>query len=245
MSGAPYRSHPSPLTKYSREDVFDPWRCVDTTTETRPLHQGGHGVSHWVGKKRSDPGFPTMWTPPEPPSPTQTHPQNGDVSDLSATPLSSLGPFQRLVVTPSRSLGYLHPRLTPLGPPPNPLPVPTPSNLSPHQHHESSGAAKTSSPLRDQHTMRTSLVVSRPNKHSSQTRSANASDERRVGPSSRGLPALPPSLRHNTQAIPSTPSPATPTNHRPSGRGLNPRLATITPRDSKLTPDRKFHLETF
>ena len=138
---------------------------------------------------------------------------------------------------------------TPLGLSPRLHPALMPSDLSLSRHPEPSGPGTTeiSSPLWDQHTARTPSDYPRPNRHLGSTRSKKASDKYQAQPRlKQELPALPSSRRYDTQVARLKPSSIPPTPGRLfDGGRLDPRLAAITHRDSKLSQSREFHPKVF
>jgi hypothetical protein len=196
------------------------------------LYQRGRVFSRWGDDTRSELGSPAMQSPPpQPLSPTRSYSQGGDVSDVSATPPSSLGPPRHL-----GSLDRQRPVLTPLEPLPRRRPASTRTDLSPRPFSEASGTTGVQPP-RNQQVTQTASVYLRSNQHTSRTHSSDHS-------LSRGLPALPSLRQRDKQVARQTPSiPTRP--GRPSDReGLHPYLIAITARDSRLTQNRKSYLET-
>jgi hypothetical protein len=200
------------------------------------LQRRGRQFSHWGDETRSELGSPaTQSPPPQPLSPTRSYSQGGDVSDVSATPPSSLGP--------PRYLGPLdrqRPVLTPLGPLPHQRPASTRTDMSPGRRSGASGTYGVPPPWNQQATP-TSSIHSRSNQPTGQM---HLSDQRGAYSLSQGLPALSSLRQHDEQVARQVPS-ITPRPGRPLGReGLHPQLITITARESRLTQIRKSYLKT-
>lgn len=205
------------------------------------LRQGEHRVPHWGGEKRSEFSSPATRSPPQPFSPTRIYPQRSNVSDLSATPLSSLGSFQRLALTPSRSSDQQHPVLTPSESLPRRRPVSTSSNVSPPRHPVPSTTTRIPPPSRSQQTP----VHRQPNQYLGQSHSEKSSVQHQEHCSSQELPALLSPHRRDMRVTRATPS-IPPTPNRPlSERGLDQRLIAITSASSGLTHDRTFCLKIY
>ena len=176
---------------------------------------------------------PTPSSPPQPLPPTRVYPQDSGTSNLSTSPLSGLGSFQRLALTPSSPPKRQRPVLTPLER------AASPRSDLPRRHPEPSRTVLISSSYQSQHSTPTSSVYPQSNRHHGRERSEKVPNKPQAHPSSQGLPALPPT--HQRVVRPTSSAPPVP-RQLPS---LDPRLAAITPKDSKLTPDRKCCPETF
>lgn len=193
-------------------NVLDPWRSPGPhlTMGSFVLRQSEQRVP----EKRGEFGSPATWSPPQPFSPTWVRPQHSNVSDLSATPLSGLDSFQRLALTPSRSLDQRHPVLTPSEPLPHQHPV---LNVLPPRHPVPSVAARISSPSRSQQTP----VRQQPHQYPSRSHSEKPSVQHQVHRSSQELLALLSPHRHDMRVTHTTPS-IPPSPNRPLGeRGLD------------------------
>jgi hypothetical protein len=212
----------------------------DTTTRSSVSRQRGHRVSHWRGEERSKSGSPIIQSsPPQSLSRTRIYPQGSNVSDLSATPPSSSGSLQRLGLTPL-VLDHQRPMLTSLEPPPRRRPVSTRSDSLPRRRPEPSGTPGISSPFWNGQTTQAPSVRPSSNHSLSQM---HFPDSRQAHPLSPELPASPSPRRSDVQVTRLTSSiPPTP-GRLLDMRGLHPRLAAITPRDSNLTRDRKSKLQ--
>jgi len=208
-----------------------------TTTKSYISHQGGRGVSHWGDEGQSELGAHTVQSPPQPLSPTRIYPQGTNVSDLSAMLPSSLRSSHRPTLTPSRPVDQQRLVLTSLGPLPRRRPVSTSSHLSPPRHPDPSIIARISS---SSGTSRQSPSVhQQSNQYLGWTHPETASDQRLL---SRELAALPSPRQHDVRVSRPTSS-IPPMPGQPLGNGgLDQRLTTITPADSKLKPDGTFHV---
>lgn len=203
-------------------------------------------VSHLGGERQSEYSSHTTQSPrPQPLSPSRTYDRDSGTPDSSITP-SSLDSFQRLALTPSRSLDCQHAVLMPLDLSPRQRPVLASSDLSPFQRSESSRVTGfgTSSLAWNQQITRTPTVRLWPKQHLGQIHSEKISNVGQAHPLSRGLPAFSSPCQHNVRVTHSTPS-IPPTLGRPSGGHLNQRLAAISPKYSRLTQDRKFCSKVF
>ena len=199
------------------------------------LQQRGRQFSRWGDKTRSELGSPaTQSPPPQPLSPTRSYSQGGDVSDVSVTPPSSLGPPRYL-----GSLDRQRSVLTPLRPLPHQRPASTRTDMSPGRRPEASGTYGVPPP-RNQQATPTSSINSRSNQPTGQM---HLSGQRGAYSLSRELPALSSLRQHDKQVARQAPS-IIPRPGRPLGReSLHPQLITITAGESRLTQIRKSHLK--
>ena len=215
---------------------------ASTSNTTTGKHISQREVSHWGGERRNEAGSPAPRSPhPQPLSPTLTYARDSGTPASSATPPSSLDSFQRLALSPLRFPDRQHSMLTPLGPSPRQHPVLASLDLSFCRHPEPFGANGVGivSPSWNQQITRTPSVYPQSNQYLGRVHSGGMSPEVQAHLLSQGPPALSPRRPRDVKVT--HPSSTPRTLGQPLGRGyLNARLAAITPKNSRLTQDRKF-----
>lgn len=251
------------VTDPANEEAFDPWKSpnaqlryswsvalipsdlilvtTSSTSNSTPKSdtslQRECGISDWGGERRYRPSPLPTQNSPQPLSPTRVRHQDSGTSNLSATPPSSLGSFQRLALTPSRPLDRQRPVLTP-----SEHAASTRSDLSPHRRPDPSGTVLNLSPYQSQPPMQTPSLSPQSNRPPNRARSEKVPNQHQAHTPSRGLPILSSSHQRDIQVVRATPPTPPVPDQLPD---LDPRLAAITPSDSKLTRDRTCHPKTF